>query len=533
MSIHQGATRDFHVDKRHTALELIGGYDSYPDMPQRRPDLTVRGGMRIKKTACFDGDLVLIRGDNTIEGNLTVLQNSYLANVYAENLFLDQFCVDNIEVFGNLSANHIFGNTAVIANVEDVCLKTEKINGNTATFVDTTTSNLTADCVTTTKLIGTTATLQTIDGLQKIGGPGDLLICNDGDLILQPTGDVILSNIAMDFDLTKSILSNVRAVQAAAGCPLELETDAGFKVVIAGGNGIDMSATDLCNGLNATFTGKVTTDDMCSNTLQTTGDVTVGGNAIFAGKTILAQLEVNDGAYVDGNLTVTGLIDPTGLVLDGQPSAPAVPEVTQGMLWVDISATPVELRFGEGGNTHTVFTTAVESTIDHGSISGLSDDDHPQYVHLGGRAGGQILYGGTSIDEDLILIPNTADGVIATTGNVVINGTIDSTDISTGALTVLGGVGVEKTLNVGRAIAGGIDTIPANAASVNLPNNKYVIIITPGTQMASFTVVTPIQTLAGQVLHVYNNSGYATTGVVMAAAAGATLVCDGSSWFQL
>lgn len=44
-----------------------------------------------------------------------------------------------------------------------------------------------------------------------------------------------------------------------------------------------------------------------------------------------------------------------------------------------------------------------DSGIDHGSIGGLTDDDHSQYARLAGRSGGQTLQGGTAAGDDLTL----------------------------------------------------------------------------------------------------------------------------------
>lgn len=586
MSIHGGATRDFHVDKRHTALELIGGYDCYPDMPARRPDLTVQGGMRILKTACLEGDLTLIKGDATIEGNLTVLQTSYLANVFAEKITADAICVDDLSV-GNLDAvcittDKIVANTATFvdtttANLNAMCITTDKISGNTATFVDITTANLTAMLVTTEELVAANADIQClrvpqIKDVQKIAGPGDLIICNDGDLYLSPTRDVILSNVAMDFDLTKSILSNVRAVQAATGCPLELSTDPGFKIVVAGGDGIDLAGTDLCNGgdlqgQTANIAGKLTAGEVCTDTLTVTGNLSLTGD-------ILADGITANTVTISGKLTVGGLIDPSGLLLDGQTIAPAAPTATQGLLWVDSSVMPAQLKFSEDGNTHTVSLAGMafsgnldmngfeitnvswvdgrdvsadgatldahvgdatihftEASIDHGNIAGLGDDDHTQYALLAGRAGGQSLFGGGAADETLVLTPNSAD---VATGNVIVAGTIDTTSATEGALVVDGGLGVAKNMIGGQALAGGFSNVLGDDAGITLPDDKHVVIILPGTATMAFTANVPAQTLEGQVLHVYNNSGFATTGdLVTSDGAGATLVSDGISWFQL
>jgi hypothetical protein len=47
-------------------------------------------------------------------------------------------------------------------------------------------------------------------------------------------------------------------------------------------------------------------------------------------------------------------------------------------------------------------TAAGNASIDHGSITGLSDDDHTQYALLAGRAGGQTLIGGTGVGDNLL-----------------------------------------------------------------------------------------------------------------------------------
>lgn len=59
--------------------------------------------------------------------------------------------------------------------------------------------------------------------------------------------------------------------------------------------------------------------------------------------------------------------------------------------------------------------SAPDTEIDHGTISGLSDDDHTQYVKVAGRAGGQSIQGGTADSNDLTLESTTS----AVKGNVL------------------------------------------------------------------------------------------------------------------
>jgi len=51
---------------------------------------------------------------------------------------------------------------------------------------------------------------------------------------------------------------------------------------------------------------------------------------------------------------------------------------------------------------------------DHGALTGLSDDDHPQYLLLAGRSGGQTAIGGTGAGDNLVLTAssNADEGLI-------------------------------------------------------------------------------------------------------------------------
>jgi hypothetical protein len=61
------------------------------------------------------------------------------------------------------------------------------------------------------------------------------------------------------------------------------------------------------------------------------------------------------------------------------------------------------LLTGGGAITASVTLNVDEASIDHGSIAGLTDDDHTQYLKLAGRAGGQTAIGGTGSGDDLTL----------------------------------------------------------------------------------------------------------------------------------
>lgn len=58
---------------------------------------------------------------------------------------------------------------------------------------------------------------------------------------------------------------------------------------------------------------------------------------------------------------------------------------------------------------------------DHGTITGLGDDDHTQYLLLAGRAGGQSVIGGTASGNDLALSANTATFAHGNAGRIKLN----------------------------------------------------------------------------------------------------------------
>ncbi len=61
------------------------------------------------------------------------------------------------------------------------------------------------------------------------------------------------------------------------------------------------------------------------------------------------------------------------------------------------------LQICDGATTSVLRSFQVEAALDHGSITGLINDDHPGNAWLAGRVGGQILIGGTAAGEDLTL----------------------------------------------------------------------------------------------------------------------------------
>jgi hypothetical protein len=65
-----------------------------------------------------------------------------------------------------------------------------------------------------------------------------------------------------------------------------------------------------------------------------------------------------------------------------------------------------------------VTRATLNAALDHGTLAGLTDDDHTQYALLAGRSGGQTLKGGTGSGDDLTLMSTNH----ATKGHIIVGG---------------------------------------------------------------------------------------------------------------
>lgn len=96
----------------------------------------------------------------------------------------------------------------------------------------------------------------------------------------------------------------------------------------------------------------------------------------------------------------------------GGPTGPTGPQGIQGPAGPTSQATSttygaIKLAGDLSGTADA--PTVVDANIDHGSIGGLSDDDHTQYALLAGRSGGQTLVGGTGVSDTIGLTANNTN----------------------------------------------------------------------------------------------------------------------------
>jgi hypothetical protein len=226
-------------------------------------------------------------------------------------------------------------------------------------------------------------------------------------------------------------------------------------------DGNTISVLDLNGSLIIQANGTGIVD--VQNPLQTLGQ-TVTGTVGITGQLNIDNLRLDGNVISSTNLNGNITLTPNGAGLV-QTSANLVP-TTDGTLDLGAIATRyASLFLGTGISDGTTSITSVtlqslrdinvgvaagmtifwngtkwvasapDTEIDHGTISGLSDDDHTQYMLLAGRAGGQTLNGGNATTENLTLKANSAD----TTGTIIVSNTVtpntDNTkDLGSGAL---------------------------------------------------------------------------------------------------
>ena len=187
----------------------------------------------------------------------------------------------------------------------------------------------------------------------------------------------------------------------------------------------------------------------------------------------------------------SGFVVPHTLLNASEHSDTASDAVSRGSL-IYGNSTPKwdELTIGSTGtylgSDGTDASWRAQSTLDHGSIGGLTDDDHAQYLLLVGRSGGQIVRGGTGSGDDLTL-RSTSN---ATKGDIFL--------ADEGGNIIIGGGATGSRLRIMEPSGSGTNYIeflvPALAANVTytLPNNDGDaddILVTDGSGGLSWTTV--------------------------------------------
>lgn len=326
-----------------------------------------------------------------------------------------------------------------------------------------------------------------------------------------------VSSIVTFAGMTLGVLNGpLRGISGRIGATLiSLTTDVSGALPIANGGTGTTTAILAFNALSPTTTrGDLITRDATNNVRLAVGSTF----------TVLRSNGVDPSwGKLDVTSDVTGLlplrsggtgtslgVSAGALVYSGASFMAYSPVGTSGMVLQSVGATqPVWVGF-----------STLVTGINHNTLSNLAVGDvHTQYALLAGRSGGQVITGSVDASENLTL-RSTSDG---TKGFINIDEDTDSSDASTGALVVAGGVGVAKniyttgSLTVDGTASGGIINVTTNA------DNCLNVNQTAGTGLA-MTLHSQVGAPFNQTYVLLTNSNFSSYGILG--------VRNGTTFFQ-
>ena len=321
------ATKNFHVEKSFTTVQIIGGKDCH----QQIPDLLVFGGARFIKCVEMEGGLTITEGSNlTVDGNLIVFGTSFLGNVEATHIITDDLVVNTEAIVkGN---EHIYGNLMIDGCIQGpLCIEGDvdiygNINllGQTVTSINGARGPITIDGSSSISIVespsGTFTWTVVPTGIPLandhiwVGSASNLAnpVLVTGDLSLTNTGATTLQNLQGQpvsvpspnpYDVFSYIggqwvgTANAQLTSLTLTGPITNSLQAATKAYV------DASVL----GLNVHFASEVLADS--------TNAVVVG--ATYANGTAGAGGSANSGLGVGATLTGTNLTG-SALVIDGQ-----------------------------------------------------------------------------------------------------------------------------------------------------------------------------------------------------------------------
>jgi hypothetical protein len=207
--------------------------------------------------------------------------------------------------------------------------------------------------------------------------------------------------------------------------------------------------------------------------IATNGTATIQDNSVDGTDIALGSDATGDIMYYNGTDYVR-LAGSAGFLKSTGAAAPA---------WSALTDTDVP-------DTITLTNITQITNRDHGSLTGLSDDDHTQYALLAGRAGSQTLIGGTAANNTLTLQGNSAN-----TGNTSTNTAMQFKVGDSGGITAM-------TINNSGNISGTgtnllssliLDTHPESGTAVVpfINNDIAYVTLRGGSCTASFSTCSP------------------------------------------
>ena len=156
-------------------------------------------------------------------------------------------------------------------------------------------------------------------------------------------------------------------------------------------------------------------------------------------------------------------------------------------------------------------------SVDHGGLTGLSDDDHTQYALLAGRGSGQTLIGGTSTTADLTL--QTTSGVGTTGADMHF---LVGNNGATEAMTILnnGNVGINSTAPSSLLTLASTASLESAVLGSELASSNWTTTGWTGSFAAGFTHTTGNTTSLTNTLAAVTNNLYQISYTVTGRTAG-------------
>jgi hypothetical protein len=251
-----------------------------------------------------------------------------------------------------------------------------------------------------------------------------------GDLLLA-SGSITSSSGAISFNDENLSTTGTLAAGAISGTRLDIDN------IRIDGNTVSSQDVNGNIALSPNGTGLVTVGTsltVASSITATAGNITASAGSVRGGN---IELSANQVAAANANGGIALVPNGTGKVTAGSHVAPTANASYDlggtGEVWRSLylgtsitngtntftMADLLSLRsvpYRDAARTQgaqagdTIFWDGSQwlaghpdTEIDHGEVTGLSDDDHPQYVAKDGRSGGQTVHGGTDASDSLVL----------------------------------------------------------------------------------------------------------------------------------
>ena len=271
---------------------------------------------------------------------------------------------------------------------------------------------------------------------------GDMNLAANGTGVVNVLSDMVALSLTITGTLDVTGLLDVDNIRLDGNTISITDVNGNMNLVANGTGVIDLQSAMTTVNQTVTgimdITGQLDVDDIRINTgsisnVATNGTLDLMTNGTGTVRVTGTVRPVSDGGYSLGTVaTRWNNVYLSGGISDGTDTTPIATAIS--LRAINTGVSPGDSIFWDGSKW---VASAPDTEIDHGSISGLGDDDHTQYALLAGRAGGQLLIGGTVASNNLTL-ESTSN---PTKGSIIFRDTLrpdvdDTSDVGTASFRV-------------------------------------------------------------------------------------------------